>query len=361
MRRCASLALLFAFPLVVEATAFADVGDKGKGKPGGGSSSSGASSGGDSGSSSGSTDYTLQGDRALADRNGLKPVWAPWFELGFTAEFDGIFNHWDTTSTDSWYQMGYLVNAVITPSPYDRILVRWGFTQHFITNADKPATRLDDLTVAYTRTIPLPGKIDLGIRPRVDFGTGYDARVYGGYIASPRLGISLERNFGPLKLFALGYGQYWFQKYTTYGDVTGMDAGQATPKGRVAASLEASVVMPFHKPLTIGVAGYFAATWKNMPADNGMGTTLSGYPSGTAPTSSDPLTPNQPLSNDYGGEIFARYAFPNAGPVAIDLTAGVFNGNPTLGYQGLLHDGVARFNFYYTHTAGGYAALNIRY
>ena len=87
---------------------------------------------------------------------------------------------------------------------------------------------------------------------------------------------------------------------------------------------------------------------------------LSGYsqPQGL---SSDPLTPHQPIRNNFGGEIYLRYALPQVGGVAVDFTASLANGDPTIAYQGLLHDAVARFNIAYYPFAETYFALNVKY
>ncbi len=361
MRRCALVAGLIGVSLALEASAFAaDPG--GKGKPSSSTPGSGPSGGGEG--SSGSTDVGLGSDRPTSGVGAIKPVWAPWFDLSLLGEYHHIIANYTGQNVANENLQSYLITAAFNPSPYDRFIIRYGILVPSLKEIGEPAVRSDDITIAYTRLIPLPGKVNLRIIPRVDFGTAYLDVAHGGTIASPRLSISLERTFGPVTLYAIGLGQYYFDKYTTYGstgsyntDPNGM-GGNETPKGRIATVLEASLAMPFHKPLVVGVSGYFAATWNNVAGCEPV--TLSGYmPSCQA--SSDPLSPTQPVENSFGGEAFIRYSFPTVGGVGFDLTGALANGDPTLGYQGLLHDGVARMNFGYNKVSEVYFSLNVKY
>src|SRR5258708_1782491 len=140
MRRCASLALLIAFPLVVEGSALADAAEKGKG---GASGPSAGPSAGESGSPAG--DRSIGGDRPTSALGGMKPKWAPWFELGVSAEYDGLFVHDDPLgSVANYYVFSYVITAAFTPSPYDRIYARYGFSNVLLKDSNQSAVASDD-------------------------------------------------------------------------------------------------------------------------------------------------------------------------------------------------------------------------
>ena len=69
----------------------------------------------------------------------------------------------------------------------------------------------------------------------------------------------------------------------------------------------------------------------------------------------------QPTSQRYGGEVFARYTFPSFYGVKSDIKVAFADGDSALGYNSLLHDGVAHLYLDYFKTAEFYAALTVRY
>ena len=243
----------------------------------------------------------------------------------------------------------YVFSAQYEPTPYDRLVAQWGFYQRFLADGGETGVRSDDGLIAYTRTIPLPGRVILRVQPRVDFGLSYDSIEHTGLIAAPRLGVSLERRFGPVDLYALVYGYVFLERYTS------AIGGSPNPMTSLATLVEATYRVPPLPSLEAGVAGYASATWFHEVQDDGSNALIAEEHS-----TSDPLTASQPFSNTFGGEVFVRYTLPTRA-FASQVLVAYANGDPTIGYQALRHDGVGRFNLFYRHVSELYAALTLRY
>ena len=244
----------------------------------------------------------------------------------------------------------YLLGAYWEPTPKDRFTVQWGVYQRFLADQGETGVRSDDAAVAYTRVVPLPEKVTLRIQPRVDIGLSYDSVVLSSLIAAPRLGVSIDRDFGPLNLYALTYGYVYLERYTSYA------GGNPNPQSSVAGLLEATFTVPRYTQLQFGILGVASTVWYHQVKDDGSNLSVTQYAS-----TSDPLTPNQPFQNTFGGEIFARYTFPRVRGVGSDVLVAYADGDPTIGYQDFLHDGVGRFNLFYRHVSEFYADLTFRY
>ena len=114
-------------------------------------------------------------------------------------------------------------------------------------------------------------------------------------------------------------------------------------------------------PLVTGVAsvGLLASastTWYHQVGGSNASSVLNG-------TATDPLVGSQALQNNYGGEIFVRYALAPVRHVFTDVVLAYAEGDPNItGYQSLLHDnGRASFNLFYRSVSEFYMALTFRY
>jgi len=244
----------------------------------------------------------------------------------------------------------YLLGAYWEPTPRDRFTVQWGVYERFLADQGETGVRSDDAAIAYTRIVPLPEKVTLRIQPRVDIGLSYESVMLSSLIAAPRLGFSVDRDFGPLNLYALTYGYVYLERYTSYA------GGSPNPQSSIAGLLEGTFTVPRYKQLQIGVLGVASTVWYHQVKDDGSNPTIAQYAS-----TSDPRTPNQPFQNTFGAEIFARYTLPPVRGVTADVLVAYADGDPTIGYQDLLHDGVGRFNLFYRHVSEFYADLTFRY
>jgi hypothetical protein len=67
------------------------------------------------------------------------------------------------------------------------------------------------------------------------------------------------------------------------------------------------------------------------------------------------------MQQSYGGEIFVRYVMPEVSGFKSDFTLALAQGDPSLGYPSVLHDGVVHPYLLYRDTAEVYFALEGRY
>ncbi|HEY8091449.1 MAG TPA: hypothetical protein VIF09_26475, partial [Polyangiaceae bacterium] len=130
--------------------------------------------------------------------------------------------------------------------------------------------------------------------------------------------------------------------------------GQPNPKWRAGGSLTAEYSMPFHRPLSAGLAVTDSYIWYYDVGQCPQGSTCNG-------AVQDPQFGNQPTQQSYGGEVFVRYVMPDLGGFKSDITVALANGDPSLGYPSVLHDGVVHPYLLYRDTAEVYAALSGRY
>jgi hypothetical protein len=251
----------------------------------------------------------------------------------------------------------YLLAAYWEPTPKDRIWAEGGFYTRAGSIKDSGesvvggpnAGGLDDALIAYTRTVPLPLKITLRITPRVDIGLSYESRVLEGLIAAPRLGVSLERDFGPINVFVETHGYWYGQQYAEYA------GGNPTLEWSLHGLVEVIATMPFHKQLSLGVLATASAAWYHNATDGGSG------PLSTVVMNGAESGPSQPIQNTYGGELYVRYMLPTFHSLASDIVVAYADGDPFIGYNQFLHDGVGRFDPFYRSVSEFYTALTARY
>jgi hypothetical protein len=255
----------------------------------------------------------------------------------------------------------YDVSGYWEPTPRDRIWAEWTFVQRFIKDMGEdvcPSTGPGDGIIAYRRTIRLPRRFILRVQPRVDVGLSCESALYESLIAAPRLGVSGEREFGPVNVSLEVHGYWYFVRYTSYtGPENDPNVGGApTPETSLHAVLRVYATMPFHRRLSVGLLATAATTWYHQvggsnPVQQQLGSV------------SDPLVPDQAFQNTYGGEIFVRYALAPVRGVGTDVVVAYAEGDPSVtGYQNLLHDnGLASLNLFYRNVSEIYAALTFRY
>ena len=253
----------------------------------------------------------------------------------------------------------YDASAIWDITPADRLWAEWGFVQRFIRNSGEgicPGSGPDDGIVAYRRTVRLRRGFVLRVQPRVDIGLSCESVRYQSLIAAPRLGASLEKEFGPLFVSFETHGYYYWEKYTSYTAPGGDDlgGGAPTPLASWHGVLRVSSVMPFYRRLSVGALATAAVTWYHQ---------VGGATPGGQGTVTDPLVGDQPYQNSYGGEIYVRLVLPPVNHVYGDLLIAYADGDPTVtGYQSLLHDnGRASFNLFYRNVSEVYTALTFHY
>jgi hypothetical protein len=111
----------------------------------------------------------------------------------------------------------------------------------------------------------------------------------------------------------------------------------------------------------VGLSLYTAWTWYyNIGTGNlnGSGVNTSEAMNGIV---QDPTFANQPIQQSYGGEVFVRYELPTFTGIKSDISVAYAQGDPTIGYTSLLHDGVGHAYLGYRQTSEVYASLGLRY
>ena len=254
---------------------------------------------------------------------------------------------------------GYL-HAFADITRNNRVSARIGFTQRFLADANESGARFDDIIVSYTRLVPLPWKLKFRIVASLALPTSYKSlKIYNTYI-SPTGTLRLSRRFegkaGALELDFRLFAGGSFQKYNT--DAGGNPNSRADFGGIISLEYE----FWFLRSLSIGVDAYNDYVWYY---DTGS----AADPNMTRPiATADGTFRHQPVQQEWGGEVFVRYAAPKFAGIHVELTFAYFHGDPLLGYASVNNDGVARvfpsraaLSSEWGQSSGFYGALDVSY
>jgi hypothetical protein len=281
----------------------------------------------------------------------------PW-EVGATFETHRLIRQEDLGGAGSVKVFNVLyATAKYDITDKDRALISGGALQYFLADQSETGYRATDISLGYSRLIPLPQELNLRATATTTIPVSFYSQLASN-ITSPSLTLALSRRFGDLSVQASIVGGAFIDRYTTSAEMgaNGSTPGaQPNPKWRAGAALTGEYSMPFHRPLSAGLALTDSYIWY--------------YDVGQCPSqsqclgaSSDPQFPNgQPMQQSYGGEIFVRYTLPELVGMKSDITLALANGDPSLGYPSVLHDGVVHPYILYRQTAELYAALSARY
>jgi hypothetical protein len=251
----------------------------------------------------------------------------------------------------------------------DTVLLSGGGYQYFLADSGESGFRASDLSVAYSHLFLLPEKFRLRASAGLTAPISYDSQLAKN-ITSPSLSVAFSRKFGDLALEARISGRYFWDETTSAGALYSSQAassGATNVKYTAGAAISAEYDMPFYRPLSAGVALTDSYVWfynvGQCPGGAGLGQAFgSSNPDPTAcQTTSNPQTDGQPMQQSYGGEIFVRYVMPDLAGFKSDLTIALANGDPSLGYPSVLHDGIVHPYVLYWNSAEVYAALSGRY
>lgn len=343
--------------LLVASASQAAGGVGGKGETGGkGGNGPGAGPSGGSAGSSGAGGYITTPGNASQNQNPdlaaeqveRKKAW----EIGGTWETHRLIRQEDLNGAGSSKLFNVLgVYARYDLTENDRIGLRDYFYERFIADSGETGLRTDDLTATYTRTQRLPARFTFAATAAISAPTSFTSQLMG-LITSPALILQLDKKVGKyIGVSARAVGAAFITKYAT------MEGGSPNPKYRLGASLEAEVAMPFLEALSFGADVSTGYVWFYNGGTNNAGNPVMAA-NGTV---TDAQFPNQPIQQSYGGEIFGRYTLPPLVGVKSDITVALAQGDPSLGYTSVLHDGVGHTYLFYRQTTEVYAALTIRY
>ncbi len=256
----------------------------------------------------------------------------------------------------------------------DTVLASGGGYQYFLADSGESGFRASDISLAYSHLFLLPEKFRLRASVGATIPISYDSQLASN-ITSPSASLAISRKFGDLALEARISGRYFWDRYTT-ANALGASSTQSDPnagsgatnvKYTAGAAISAEYDMPFYRPLSAGVALTDSYVWfynvGQCPADSGLNQAFgnTNNNSNNCQTTSNPQTDGQPWQQSYGGELFVRYVMPDIGGFKSDLTVALANGDPSLGYPSVLHDGIVHPYFLYWNSAEVYAALSGRY
>jgi hypothetical protein len=251
----------------------------------------------------------------------------------------------------------------------DTVLASGGGYQFFLADNGETGFRASDISLAYSHVFLLPEKFRLRTSAGATIPISYDSQLASN-ITSPSLSLAVSRKFGDLAIEARISTRYFWDRYTTasaLGSSGSTASGATNPKYSAGGAISAEYDMPFYRPLSAGIALTDSYVWfynvGQCPGGAGaQGAFGNAGPDPTAcQTTTNPQTDGQPFLQSYGGELFVRYVMPDLGGFKSDLTIALANGDPSLGYPSVLHDGIVHPYFLYWNSAEVYAALSGRY
>jgi hypothetical protein len=274
----------------------------------------------------------------------LVEVEKPW-EVGASAEFHRLVRQSDIGG-------GYKNLAVYSAfvryavTPHDRFVVQEILTEKFVADEGETGLRLGDVNFTYTHSIPLPKDFGLAITGSVSTPTSLAAQKES-LIVAPGLAINGSKGIGLLTLSARASGSALIMHYRE------AEGGAANPKFTLSFALSADMQMPFHEPLSFGVSASTGYTWFY---------NVQFAPSATQDfygTVQDQNFANQPVLQAYGGEVYARYTFPDVSGFKMDfsLAYGMLGG----GFTSVLHDGVEHTYLFVRESAALSGVFGVRY
>jgi hypothetical protein len=336
------IALLILFVGSAEARAASG----GKGGPAPGSTGGGVGPGGGGPSSAGQADIRGQ----LREGEGAEK----WWSVGAGWETHALFwqNNLDGAGASKLFNYGSLF-AGATFLDYNHVSVNFAFYWRFLADEGESGMRLDDVTLVYVRTIPLGYDLTLQPRLTVALPTSFEASKIG-LIVAPTVGVQLNWQPRPDVFAAIRpFATHYFDRYSV------AEGGSANSSNRLGVLMFGEYTLPvleeMSRPISVGADVYAAWYW-NFEVQGSASPNMS-LPRPTA----DATFPTQPPHQRYGGELYARYTFPTFYDVRSDIRVALADGDSSLGYNSLLHDGVSHLYLSYFKTAEIYGALTARY
>jgi hypothetical protein len=270
----------------------------------------------------------------------------PW-EIGASFETHRMFIQDDGAGNNKVFNT-FAAYALYRITDRDTLGIQEFVTEGFIADPGEPATQAADPAVTYTHGVPLPRDFLFRVSASLSAPMSLQSQK-SGLITSPHLTLGLNKKVGRyINVSANVTGGLFIARYAE------QEGGGANPLASVSAGLNAEVMMPFHEPLSFGVSVSDIYAW--------FYNVQSGDQSITAPgVVADATYPNQPVFQQYGGEIYGRYTLPTLAGAKGDISVSVADGDPGLGYNNYLHDGIGYTYLAYRLTGEVYAALTLRY
>jgi hypothetical protein len=291
---------------------------------------------------------------------------AKWWEVaaGWETHFLVRQNDLAGYGANKLVNYGWLT-ARMDITAHDRVGFRAGFYQRFTADAEETGIRASDLVFSYTRTQFLPKAFVLRGSVMLTAPISF-ASQKASVITQPVLALGVERQVGPVLLELRTFGGPNITKYST------AEGGQPNAKGMYGWYFEADLTFPFLSRLKNKGSAFWDAVVPHLQrftlGFDAYTTWIWHYNVGTQPEGqyypgavSDAGFTSQPVQQIYGWELFLKHTFPQFYGVRIDLSLAFAQGDPTLGYTSLLHDGVQHLYGFWRQTSQFYTSVGVRY
>jgi hypothetical protein len=275
---------------------------------------------------------------------------AKWWEIGIGWETHALLRQNDLAgqAPNKLFNFFYFFGR-INLTANDRLSVRGGFYERFIADQEESGMRMSDLSFTYAHKFKLPGKVDLSLSGTMTAPTSFSSQKQGE-ITSLTAGVNVEREFGPVGLSLRLFGGPNFVRYAVPSD-----GGNPNASGVFGALFAAEVKIPKVTGLVVGLDFYTAYLWYYNVYNSGNANISVPVPS------VDPTFSGQPMQQVYGGEIFVRYELPKLKGLKTEITVAFAQGDPTLGYTSILHDGVSHIYGFWRTSSEVYGAVVLKY
>ncbi len=370
--RLVSLAFGFAGVLVATTAAAAGgVGGKGDtgGKGGNGPESSTQAGAEGTASSTSAVDltevqYRDKSTQSPDEVNRAHVEEKPW-EVAATYELHRLIRQEDVAGALKVFQL-LGVSARYSLTSHDNVSIFGGATEGFIADQGETGVRANDISLQYAHVFDLPAKFKLRAALGATLPISYYSQLASN-ITTPSVSVGLTRKFGDLAVSATVRGAYFIDQYTVSSSLngTGADTAGGTPNTKFVTGglLSAEYDMPFHRPLSVGLALSDSYYWYynvgqcpvNIGGQSAFGTnSATACPGGAVDAT---YGTGEPWQQSYGGELFVRYVMPELAGFKSDLTVALGNSTPNF----VLHDGIVHPYLLYRDTAEVYIALGGRY
>jgi hypothetical protein len=280
-----------------------------------------------------------------------RQVEKPW-EVSASYELHRLIRQEDVSGAPKLFQL-IGISGRYSLTENDIVSIFGGASEGFIADPQESGVRANDISLQYAHTFALPQKFRLRASVGATVPISYYSQLASN-ITTPSLSVGLSRKFGDLSVSAMIRGAYYIDRYRTAAALgsSSSDPGGATNSRAVASALlSAEYMMPFHRPLSVGVAVSDAYYWYYSPGTPPAGTPSYGV------VSDQYFGETQPMQQSYGGELFARYVMPDLAGIKSDFTVAIGNSSPNF----VLHDGIVHPYLLYRDTAEVYFALGGRY
>jgi hypothetical protein len=269
------------------------------------------------------------------------------WELGATFETHRMFVQDDGSGANKVFNT-WAIYGLYRLTDHDTLGVQEFFTENFLVDPGETGVQAQDVALTYTHSVPLPRDFLFTVTGSLSAPTSLGSQK-AGLLTAPHLSFGLNKKLGRyVNVSAHLSGGVFITRYAE------QEGGGANPLGNIAGGLSAEVIMPFHEPLSFGATVTDSYAWFYPVQSSDSSVVANGV-------EGDGTYINQPIFQQYGAWLYGRYTLPSLAGAKSDFEVDVGDGDPSLGYNNYLHDGIGYTYLYSRLTGEVYAALTVRY